>query len=173
MDYTPGIFDLTHHGEDSEIRVRTTLMHQLALYVVLYSPVQMAADLPENYARHPDAFQFIRDVPTDWEESIALAGEVGDHVVFARKERGADDWYLGAISGESSRTLSVPLTFLDGGRRYEATIYRDGEEADWAANPYDYVIESREVGRDQSIELKLAAGGGTAIRVRPVNEARR
>ena len=99
MDFTPGIFDLLHQGPDSEFRVQSTLMHQLALYVVLYSPIQMAADLPKNYEARPDVFQFIKDVPTDWEESVALAGEVGDFVVFARKERGGQDWYLGAIAG--------------------------------------------------------------------------
>ena len=172
MDYTPGIFDLTHHGEDSNFRVRTTLMHQLALYVVLYSPIQMAADLPENYARYPDAFQFIRDVPTDWAESIALAGEVGDYVVYARKGRRGDDWYLGAISGETPRSVNVPLSFLDTDRRYVATIYRDGDKADWAARPYDYVIEELELDNRQSLELSLAAGGGTAIRFTPLPEAR-
>ena len=173
MDYTPGIFDLLHQGPDSEFRVQTTLMHQLALYVVLYSPVQMAADLPENYERYPDAFQFIRDVPADWEESIALAGEVGDYVVFARKERGGEDWYVGAISGEAPNTVNVPLTFLDSGRRYSATMYRDGDEADWASQPYDYVIEERELDSRRSLELSLAAGGGTAIRFTPITEAKR
>ena len=171
MDFTPGIFDLTHHGPDSEFRVPTTLMHQLAQYVVLYSPVQMAADLPENYARYPDAFQFIRDVPTDWEDSIALDGEVGDYVVFARRERGADDWYLGAVTDESARIVRVPLGFLDSGRAYTATIYRDGAGADWRANPYDYDIERRNVDAKQSIELNLAPGGGTAIRFSPMIEA--
>jgi alpha-glucosidase len=170
MDFTPGIFNLTHHGADSEFRVRTTLMHQLAEYVVLYSPIQMAADLPENYARFPDAFRFIRDVPTDWEESIALAGEVGEYVVFARRERGGDDWYLGAVSDGHARTVRVPLGFLDAGRAYTATIYRDGDDADWQTSPYDYVIEERDVDRAESIELKLAAGGGAAIRFSPVSE---
>ena len=169
MDFTPGIFDLTHHGPASEFRVQTTLMHQLAEYVVLYSPVQMAADLPENYARYPDAFQFIRDVPTDWEESIALAGEVGDYVVFARRERGGDDWYLGGVTDESPRSLSVSLAFLDAGRDYTATIYRDGDGADWRTKPNDYVVEQRNVNRGQSIELNLAAGGGVAIRISPAS----
>ncbi|MDH3374905.1 MAG: glycoside hydrolase family 97 protein [Gammaproteobacteria bacterium] len=171
MDFTPGIFDLTHQGPGSEFRVQSTLMHQLALYVVLYSPIQMAADLPENYAKHREAFQFIVDVPTDWEKSAAVAGEVGDYVVFARKERGGEDWYLGAISDEESRSLSVPLSFLDASSTYIATIYRDGDDADWGANPYDYVIETREFDRNQTLELKLAAGGGTAIRFRPRPEA--
>ena len=106
MDFTPGIFNLTFQGPDSPQRVQTTLAKQLALYVVLYSPIQMAADLPENYDSAPDAFQFIVDVPTDWEESIALAGEVGDFVAIARKERGGNDWYLGALTDEEARMLS-------------------------------------------------------------------
>ena len=172
MDYTPGIFDLTHHGEDSEFRVKSTLMHQLALYVVLYSPVQMAADLPENYAQFPRAFQFVRDVPTDWAESIALAGEVGEFVVYARKERGGSDWYLGAISGAESRELGLPLSFLDAGQRYKATVYRDGDDADWAANPYAFEIEEFEVGRASTLALKLAAGGGAAIRFQPLDKSK-
>lgn len=167
MDFTPGIFDLTFKGPDAEQRVSTTLTKQLALYVVLYSPIQMAADLIENFDKHRDAFQFIEDVPTDWEDSIALAGEVGDYVVFARRERGGDDWYLGAITDEQARDVSVPLTFLDAGRGYVATIYRDGDDASWDANPYDYVIEQRNVGRGDTLDLGLAAGGGTAIRFTP------
>jgi alpha-glucosidase len=171
MDFTPGIFDLEFEINGNERRVQTTLAKQLALYVVLYSPIQMVPDLPENYEHYPDAFQFIIDVPTDWEESVAIAGEVGDYVVFARKERDGEDWYLGAISDEASRALSVPLSFLSEGCNYIATIYRDGERADWQSTPYDYVIEEREFDRDQMLELKLAAGGGTAIRFRPIPEA--
>ena len=171
MDFTPGIFDLMHQGPESEFRVQSTLMHQLALYVVLYSPIQMAADLPENYERHPDAFQFIVNVPTDWEDSFAVAGEAGDYVAFARKERGGNDWYLGAITDEESRELNIPLSFLDAGRDYIATIYRDGDDAHWKNNPYDYVIEDLKFDREQSLELRLAAGGGTAIRFRPTEKA--
>lgn len=167
MDFTPGIFDLTHHGADSDFRVQTTLMHQLALYVVLYSPIQMAADLPENYENHPDAFQFIRDVPTDWAESIALAGEVGDHVVYARKERNGDDWYLGAIGSDEPRSLTIPLDFLGDERTHTATIYRDGDAAHWLSDPYDYVIEEIPVGKEDSLTLRVAAGGGFAIRITP------
>ncbi len=171
MDFTPGIFDLLHQGDESEFRVQSTLVHQLALYVVLYSPIQMAADLPENYAKHSDAFQFILDVPTDWEESIAVAGEVADHVVFVRQERGGGDWYLGAITDEEARTVDVPLTFLDKGQEYAATIYRDGDEAHWKHDPYDYAIEQRLLSRDDTLRLKLAAGGGAAIRFRPAAKA--
>jgi alpha-glucosidase len=167
MDFTPGIFDLMHQGPESEFRVQSTLAHQLALYVVLYSPIQMAADLPENYEKRPDAFRFIKDVPTDWEESIALDGEVGEFVVFAREERGGGDWYVGAISGEQATEIEVPLSFLDEDKRYLATIYRDGDEADWKSNPYDYVIERRSLTGKDSLELRLAAGGGAAIRLQP------
>ncbi|MGH8168320.1 MAG: glycoside hydrolase family 97 catalytic domain-containing protein, partial [Woeseiaceae bacterium] len=143
MDFTPGIFDLTFKGEDSPFRVKTTLAKQLALYVVIYSPIQMAADLPENYEERLDAFQFIVDVPTDWEESIALAGEVGDFVAIARKERDGDHWYLGALTDEEARELSIPLSFLDAGATYTAEIYRDGDHAHWHDDPYDLVIEQR------------------------------
>ncbi len=170
MDFTPGIFDLTFNGDDDPNRVSTTLAKQLALYVVLYSPIQMAADLPENYGRFPDMFQFIVDVPTDWEESMAIAGDVGDYVVFARQERGSEDWYLGAITNEHVRDLEIPLAFLAEDRSYTATIYRDGDDAHWKDNPYDYVIEERTLDHAQSLELRLAAGGGAAIRFQPVDK---
>jgi alpha-glucosidase len=166
MDFTPGIFDLTFQGPDSAQRVQTTLAKQLALYVTIYSPIQMAADLPENYEARPDAFQFIIDVPTDWEESIAIAGEVGDFVVFARQERGGSDWYLGAITDEEERMLDIPMDFLRPGRAYTAEIYRDGPEAHWESNPYALVIEQRRVAHGDSLQLPLAAGGGAAIRFR-------
>ncbi len=169
MDFTPGIFDLSSTRDGVEYRVKSTLAHQLALYVVLYSPIQMAADLPENYDARPDAFQFIKDVPTDWEESIALAGEVADHVVFARRERGSQDWYVGAISGNDARDLQVPLAFLTEGKRYTATIYRDGDDAHWESNPYDYVIERKAVTASDRLALTLAPGGGVAIRIEPQN----
>lgn len=167
MDFTPGIFDLLHQGPDSEFRVQSTLMQQLALYVVIYSPIQMAADLPENYERYPDAFQFIVDVPTDWEDSVAVAAEVGDIVAIARRERGGDDWYLGAITDEQARSLRVPLSFLEPDKDYVAEIYRDAEDAHWHHHPYGYEIEQKTVNIDSKLELRLAAGGGTAIRFRP------
>lgn len=167
MDFTPGIFNLLHHGSDSEFRVQSTLMQQLALYVVIYSPIQMAADLPENYVRFPDAFQFIVDVPTDWEESVAVAAEIGDFVAIARRERGGDEWYLGAITDEQARSLQVPLVFLEGGKDYVAEIYRDADDAHWQQHPYGYEIEQKIVTTDSKLELRLAAGGGTAIRFRP------
>ncbi len=168
MDYTPGVLDLTFDGPQAEHRVKHTLAKELSLYVVLYSPVQMAADLPENYAKHAEAFQFIKDVPTDWDESIALAGEVGDYVAIARKQRGSPDWYLGALTDEHVRSLTIRLDFLDRDARYIAEIYRDGPLADWQARPYDLVVEQRRVRARDSFDLKLAAGGGAAIRFHKV-----
>ena len=164
MDFTPGIFDLMPNGADAENRIETTLAKQLALYVVIYSPVQMAADLPENYASHEDAFQFIKDVPADWETSIALDGEVGDFIVQARKDRNSGDWYVGAITDENARVVSFALDFLDEGRPYTAEIYRDGDDADWKSNPYSIVIETREVRSTEEMTIALATSGGAAIR---------
>ena len=166
MDYTPGIVDLTFDGIDAPHRVQSTIAKELSLYVVLYSPVQMAADLPENYERHLDAFRFIKLVPTDWDESIGLAGEIGDYVAVARRQRGAPDWYLGALTDESPRTLVLPLGFLDPTSRYVAEIWRDGPEADWKTRPYDMVVEQRPVTSADSLTLHLAAGGGAAVHFR-------
>lgn len=163
MDFTPGIFNLAYNGLDAENRVQTTLMKQLALYVVLYSPIQMAADLPEHYQEKMDAFQFIVDVPTDWERSVALAGEVGDYVVFARQQRDSNNWYLGAITDEHARDIEIKLSFLEKGKSYQAKIYRDGTKADWKTNPYDYVIEQKTVSRNDILKLHLATSGGAAI----------
>ena len=170
MDFTPGIFDMGFNGlGDDTNRPQTTLAKQLALYVVLYSPIQMAADLPKNYLAKPDAFQFIQDVPTDWQQSIALDGEVGDFIVFARKERKRDkysgnDWYLGAVTDEKARTIEVKLDFLEKGKKFEAHIYQDGKNAEWKNNPYDLNIENRMVTANDKLTLTLATSGGTAIR---------
>lgn len=161
MDFTPGVFGMKTRAPDG---VATTWAKQLALYVVIYSPIQMAADLLENYEANPGPFQFIKDVPVDWEETRVLNGEVGDYVTLVRKERGGDNWYLGAITDEEPRTLKAPLSFLDPGRRYTAQIYRDGPMADWKDRREDIVIEEREVGSTDTLELKLAPGGGQAIR---------
>lgn len=180
MDFTPGIFDLEPNKRpplrddmqrsETVSRVETTLAKQLALYVVLYSPIQMAADLPENYEKRLDAFQFIVDVPTDWEESIGIDGEVGDFVTFARKARGGDDWFIGSVTDERARDVSIALDFLDDDRKYVAEIYRDGKKADWKTNPYDIVIERRDVTRADTLSLRLAPGGGAAVRLRAVAE---
>ena len=170
MDFTPGIFDMSFNGLGGDTnRPQTTLAKQLALYVVMYSPIQMAADLPRNYLAKPDAFQFIQDVPTDWQQSIALDGEVGDFIVFARKERKRDnysgnDWYLGAVTDENARTIEIKLDFLDKDKQFEAQIYQDGKNAEWKNNPYDLSIEKRTVTASDKLTLKLATSGGTAIR---------
>ena len=175
MDFTPGIFDLKPNERppvspdmprgSPESRVQTTLAKQLALYVVLYSPLQMAADLPENYAARPDAFQFIRDVPTDWGESAALQGEVGEYVVVARRQREAGDWYLGALTNEQGREVDIDLSFLDPDGRYAAELYVDGVNAHWRSNPYAIAIEKREVTAADRLSLRLASGGGAAVRL--------
>lgn len=167
MDFTPGIFDLLFEEAQPNDRVRTTLAKQLSLYVVIYSPIQMAADLPENYEARLDAFQFIRDVPTDWSESIALNGEIGEYVTFARKVKGSEDWFLGSLTNEEARTLSVKLDFLTPGQAYKAEIYRDGPDADWDTNPYAMVIESKTVTAADALDLPLAPGGGMAVRFTP------
>jgi alpha-glucosidase len=174
MDYTPGIFDL-HPNErppvredmqrgDPSNRPQTTLAKQLALYVVLYSPLQMAADLPENYEANMEPFQFIKDVEADWEESVAIAGEVGEYVAIARKGRAVGEWFLGAVTDEEERALSLPLTFLETGKRYTAQVYRDGENAHWDTNPYAMVIEEIEVTGGETIPVRLASSGGIAVR---------
>jgi alpha-glucosidase len=172
MDFTPGVFDiLIERGtgrprRPEEPRVRTTLAKQLALYLVLYSPLQMAADLPENYERQP-AFQFIRDVAVDWDTTRVVDGRIGDYVVVARKARGSQEWFLGAITDEEARTFTVPLSFLPRGRNYVAEIYADGPNAHWLTNPLPVAISRRSVTSASSLRLVLAPGGGQAIRIRP------
>ncbi len=163
MDFTPGILSLQGRGQ----AVQTTLAKQLALYVLIYSPIQMVADLPENYAKHMDAFQFIKDVPVDWSETHVLNGEVGDYVTIARKDRNSDAWYLGAGTDESGRVLQVPLSFLDPRKTYTAEIYRDGDKAHWKTAPFEFAIEKRKVSSADTLTVRLAAGGGQAIRFVP------
>jgi alpha-glucosidase len=172
MDYTPGIFDIRiergtgrPRGPD-EPRVRTTLAKQLALYVVLYSPLQMAADLPENYEGKP-AFQFIRDVAVDWDTTRVLAGRIGDYVAVTRRARNTETWFIGAITDEEPRVLDVPLAFLSPGRRYVAEIYADGPGAHWLTNPLPVSITSQVVTSTTRLRIAMAAGGGQAIRIRP------
>lgn len=171
MDYTPGIFKIkmSHYNPDKKEQVHTTLAKQLALYVTLYSPLQMAADLPENYEARPDAFQFIKDVAADWDDTKILDAEPGDYIIMARKAKGTDKWFIGAITDEEARQFNTSLSFLDNGKAYVATIYRDAPTAHWKENPEAYVIEKFIVNAQTVLKLNLAAGGGTAISVWPAN----
>lgn len=166
MDYTPGIFETQLQVYDStkKERVNTTLCKQLALYVCLYSPLQMAADLIENYEKKMDAFQFIKDVPCDWDSTVVIDAEPGDYIYTARKEKGKSNWYFGAITDEKPRDVVLPLSFLEKGKSYIATIYMDGEKANWKTNPTDYKIESKKVDHKDRLKFKLAPGGGCAIK---------
>jgi hypothetical protein len=168
MDYTPGIFKLRNYKKDYPDRqLHSTLAKQLALYVTMYSPLQMAADLPENYQLHMDAFQFIKDVAVDWDDTRIIEAEPGDYITIARKEKGSNNWFLGAITDENSRSASIPFRFLDDGKKYVATIYRDADNADWKNNPEAYSIEKYIVTNQSSFKLKLAAGGGAAVSIIP------
>ncbi len=166
IDFTPGVFNIKFDEYKTSNQVNTTLAQQLALYVVIYSPIQMVADLPEHYMVngeiHP-AFQFIRDVAVDWEQSIVLDGEVGDFVVIARQEKGSENWFVGGITGETVRAQEVSFDFLPEGKTYTATIYKDGEGAHWNDNPTAYAIETMEVAKDTKVTIAMAAGGGFAI----------
>src|SRR5881394_3262725 len=171
MDFTPGIFDILRKNTgpartNEDARVRTTIAKQLALYVVIYSPLQMAADLPENYTGVP-AFQFIKDVAVDWDTTRVIDGKIGDYVIVARKQKNSPQWFIGAITDEEARTFSVPLNFLDPGKSYVADIYADGPGANWLTNPTPVAISHRTVTRASVLRIALAPGGGQAIRIRP------
>ncbi|MCP4593437.1 MAG: glycoside hydrolase family 97 protein [bacterium] len=171
MDFTPGIFDVLFEKARPHNRVSTTLAKQLALYVVLYSPLHMAADLPQNYAARPKPFEFIKAVPTDWEETEVLHARIGDYVTIARKDRNSEDWFLGSITDEHGRVLTADLSFLDPNRTYTAVIYGDGQDADWKTNPYSMKIERKSVSATTKLRLRLAPGGGTAIHFNPTPAA--
>jgi alpha-glucosidase len=160
MDFTPGILSLEGRGQP----IHSTQAKQLALYVVIYSPIVMAADLIENYEKEMRPFQFIKDVPTDWSETRVLNGEIGDFATIARKDRNSENWYLGSVTDENGRELKVPLSFLTSGKRYRAQIYRDGPNADYRGKGKDIVIEERNVTSADVLTLRLAPGGGQAIR---------
>jgi hypothetical protein len=166
MDYTPGIFKLKGYAPGVPDRsVHSTLAKQLALYVTMYSPVTMAADLPENYEAKVDAFQFIKEVPVDWDDTKILEAEPGDYITIARKEKGADKWFMGAITDENARTTTVPLNFLQKGKKYKAVIYEDAIGANWKTNPEAYSIRTITVESNTRLKLALAPGGGTAISI--------
>lgn len=170
MDYTPGIFEIkmSYYDKNKTEQVHTTLAKQLALYVTMYSPIQMAADLPENYEKYPDAFQFIKDVAVDWDESKYIEAEPGDYLTVARKAKGKESWFLGAITDENARKTEIKLDFLTKGKKYKAILYEDSKDADWKTNPIAYKIRTVEVTSKSKINLNLAPGGGTAISFEPI-----
>lgn len=169
MDYTPGIFegDLSVYGSN-KAKLSTTLVKQLALYVTMYSPLQMAADLYTNYEKYPDAFQFIKDVAVDWDDTYILEAEPGDYITIARKAKGKDEWYVGGITDENSREATIDLSFLPRGKNYRAVIYADGEKADWRTTPKDYVIFSKKVNSKTVLKQRLAPSGGVAVSIKPM-----
>lgn len=171
MDYTPGIFcmDLSKITPTNKSHVNATICNQLALYVTLYSPLQMAADLPENYERYADAFRFIKDVAIDWDESKYLDAEPGEYIIAARKEKGGNRWFVGGVTNEDARTMTVSFDFLDKNQKYVANIYRDDKTSDYQTNPEKYVIEHKTVTSKDSIKLFMARGGGFAISLVPVD----
>lgn len=167
MDYTPGIFDtkLSFLDREDKSFVHTTLAKQLALYLTMYSPLQMAADLPESYERHMDAFQFIKDVPVDWDESVYVEAEPGDYITVARKEKGSNNWFVGGITDENPRTANFTLNFLDPNKVYVATLYADGKDADYINNPSSYKITKGLVNNKTKMSVKEAASGGFAMSI--------
>lgn len=167
MDYTPGIFemDIKKFSPNNNSHVNSTLANQLALYVTMYSPLQMAADLIEHYNQFPDAFQFIKDVAIDWENSIYLEAEPGDYITVARKAKGTNNWFIGNVNGETPRTSNIKLDFLDKGKKYTATIYADGKDAHYKTNPQSYVIRKIKVTNATKISQLSSAGGGYAISI--------
>ena len=170
MDYTPGIFetDCSKMNPDNHSRVRSTLARQLALYVTMYSPLQMAADIPGNYERFMDAFQFIKDVPVDWSESVYLEAEPGEYITIARREKGGKDWYVGCTNGYNNHKSELNLDFLTPGQRYEATIYADASDASWDKNPQAYTITKKTVTSKSRLKLNVVPGGGYAISIKAI-----
>ena len=172
MDYTPGIFetDCSKMNPGNNSRVRTTIARQLALYVTMYSPLQMAADVPENYERFMDAFQFIKDVALDWDKTVYIEAEPGDYITIARKEKGAENWYVGCTADENGHEAKFTLDFLNPGQKYEAIIYADAKDASWDKNPQAYTISKKVVTNKTKLNLRAASGGGFAISLRPLSK---
>ena len=170
MDYTPGIFEteMKYVNPNNNSQIRSTLARQLALYVTMYSPLQMAADLPENYEKYADAFQFIKDVPVDWQKSVYLEAEPGRYITIARKDKHSNDWYVGCTAHEGGHTSELLLNFLDKGKKYEATIYADAKDANWKTNPKAYTITKQKVNAKTKLKLTAAQGGGYAISIKEI-----
>ena len=164
MDYTPGIFemDMSKLCPTNKSHVNATICNQLALYLTMYSPLQMAADLPENYMRFPDAFQFIKDVAVDWRQSKYLMAEPGDYLIVARQAKKDGQWFLGGVTDENARELEVPLSFLEDGKTYEVKVYADAADADYKTNPQAYTIETQTVTSADNLKVRMAPGGGVA-----------
>ena len=162
VDYTPGVFNFDNPNNPNT-RAHATLMNQLALFVCFYSPLQMACDLPEHYMQHPDAFTFIEQVPCDWKQSVLLDGKIGDYCVFARQDRHSDDWYVGGITDENPRELTIEFSFLEPNTTYTATIFRDAADADWKTNPYAYRIDTIHCRKGDRLTIQMASAGGFAI----------
>ena len=167
MDYTPGIFemDLSKLNPDNNSHVNSTIANQLALYVTMYSPLQMAADLPENYNRFLDAFQFIKDVAIDWTVSKYIEAEPGQYITVARKAKGTNNWFVGNVNGETPRTSNIKFDFLEKGKKYEATIYADAQDAHYKTNPQAYTIRKMTVTSKSKVAQLSAPGGGYAISI--------
>lgn len=173
MDYTPGIFETkmgVYDANKKDYMVHSTLAKQLALYVTMYSPLQMAADLPSNYEKHLDAFQFIKDVALDWQESKYIEAEPGDYLTVARKDKNSENWFIGAITDENARKTVISLDFLTPGIKYKAIIYKDGKDAHWNSNPKSYIVKTKVVTNKTRIKLNLSPGGGTAISLTPIKK---
>ena len=172
MDYTPGIFetDCSKMSPTNTSRVRSTLVRQMALYVTMYSPLQMAADIPENYERFMDAFQFIKDVAIDWDESKYLEAEPGDYITIARRAKGTNDWYVGCTADENGHESKLTFDFLQPGKKYIATIYADAKDASWDKNPQAYTIKKGILTNKSQLKLRAASGGGFAISIKEVKD---
>ncbi len=171
MDYTPGIFETNCSimNPNNTSQVRSTLARQLALYVTMCSPLQMAADIPENYERFMDAFQFIKDVALDWDVTKYLEAEPGEYITIARKAKGSNDWYIGCTAGEGGHKSKIDFNFLDKGKKYMATVYQDGKDADWKTNPQSYIIKKEVITNKSKMNITAANGGGFAISVKEIN----
>lgn len=167
MDFTPGIFcmDLSTFAPNDS-KVNATLANQLGLYVTMYSPLQMAADLPEHYEKYMDAFQFIKDVALDWDDTRYLAAEPGEYIVVARRAKGSGRWFVGGVTNEDARTVTLKFDFLDPSKKYVATLYADAPDADYQENPEAYRISRGEVDDKSGLKVRMARGGGFAISIR-------
>jgi glucan 1,4-alpha-glucosidase len=172
MDFTPGIFemDISKVNPNNDSWVNSTLVNQLALYVTMYSPLQMAADLPENYDRFPDAFQFIKDVALDWDQTYVLEAEPGDYLTIARKTKGKDEWFVGGVTDENPRIAEIAFDYLPKRQKFVATIYADGKDANYEKNPQSYTIRKVLVDSNSRLKQKLASGGGVAISIQPAGK---